>query len=438
MGVAGIIFVPSAIYTFGNPRVLPDIMKMLHKDSDWLGIIKGLILPADAMNSVTIVSRQNWRSANCYLPLIGLSMTMTYIAKRWDWLSRMLIFCLTISFIPVATSAFYLFTNIYYRWWYMFILIMLIATVKVLDDHEAYPLKKTTLVYGILVILFIFVFWVGNSMGIRALEIFRPKRYLLICIPAIAGCIISIWLTLQKKNIAFKYLVLVSIFCTLTTSITAHLYRLTSLEPYYWDYFKAGVSLEIIDEQYRYASNNNILMYPGKANGTGTFNSTISNSVRDFEDLFGYFSISENLEPHKYEGLVEFLAGKYEVVEEEENYIQYSILEREACPIGYYYESYITQNELLELDVDKRGLAFLRNLVINDKDIDKVDNIIYHDESYKDIPAIGSVKEYTETNVSRKVNEFERIHSGFKCKTDGNIARVYFFQFRMIQDGDYT
>ena len=72
MGVVSMIFIPSAIYTFGNPRVLPDIIRMLHKRFDIWGVLKGMLMPAEAMNNYSIIAEANWNSVCCYIPLIGM------------------------------------------------------------------------------------------------------------------------------------------------------------------------------------------------------------------------------------------------------------------------------------------------------------------------------------------------------------------------------
>lgn len=426
MGVVSMIFIPSAIYTFGNPRVLPDIIRMLHKRFDIWGVLKGMLMPAEAMNNYSIIAEANWNSVCCYIPLIGMSLTIPYVIKKRDWLSKILIFFFIASFFPVAVSAFYIFTNPYYRWWYMFILLMLVAAVQVLDEIQEYPVKISTYIYGAISVGFVAIFWIGDCMGKPAFTINRPKIYMLLTAIVVGSTALTIIMLYQKNKRIEKYLVLAVILGICTTSVAVTLYRKTTHEENYKSYFGAGLSLEACDPQYRYAECDNLLTYPGKANGIGTFNSTISNAIRDFEEIFDYVSISTNLNGHSYEGLTELMAGRYEVTRDEHCYESFSIVEREACPIGYYYDNYMTIDELMTIDLEKRGYGLLRDIVLRDKELAKLEGYVTHDDTFGEAQNT-TVHEYVEVNSSHKVDNFKRIKNGYTCTTDSPDDHVYFF-----------
>ena len=101
------------------------------------------------------------------------------------------------------------------------------------------------------------------------------------------------------------------------------------------------------------------------------------------------------------EGVAALMAGKYYFVsqpEEDDEIIQtlnYDsgtsyLIEREACPIGFTYETYISQSEFRQIEREKRGYAALKSLVVDEQHqqevaqyLDEVDINTIHAEDMK-------------------------------------------------------
>lgn len=75
-------------------------------------------------------------SVAAYLPLFSLTGVISYIwAKRKSWMSVILAVCTVFAFVPVLNQAFSAFNSNYYaRWYYMPILIAVLATLKALEE----------------------------------------------------------------------------------------------------------------------------------------------------------------------------------------------------------------------------------------------------------------------------------------------------------------
>ncbi len=417
---AGAIFVPSAVYIFGNPRSLPDIVKMWHTPVDIPNVIKGFLYPAEPMNDQSIVLAKNWRSMSIYIPLFGATYVFAYVvsqikSRKPDRLTYMLLFFTAISFIPVIESTFYIFTAVYYRWWYMFLLVALIAMSKVLYDPDSYPIKGSIVFTLICTITFFLFYFIGNMRGIEKYTILRRMPFLAISAVAIGSLVYLLFIHLIRKNTYRILFISAAAFCVMTTFYAIHMYRKTSDEKDYIAYFNSGASLQTINAQYRYRSIDNILMYPGGANGTGTFNSTISNSVRDFEDLFDYSAKICNMPPEDVDGLNEFLAAKYEIIKGDKDVHTYEIVEHDACPIGYRLNNFIYEDEFMSFDVADRGVIILDTLVYNKKNADKAGSLVTHADVSSIDTDHGSIGEKTAVNVSNAVSDFKRIKNGFEC-----------------------
>lgn len=80
-----------------------------------------------------------WSSMSAWLPMVGATGAIAYFQYKShkDWLHRLLIVLAVCAIIPIFNAAFQLFNSQYYaRWFYMFTLMLIVATVKALEDSE--------------------------------------------------------------------------------------------------------------------------------------------------------------------------------------------------------------------------------------------------------------------------------------------------------------
>lgn len=143
-GIAAVILIPTFLLLINTDRV-GDILYgadlISYSDNSIVPkIIQSMFLIPDpcagGMLFKSEVYLNNWSSASLYLPLFTVTGVGTFIKNnKKNWVSKLLILCLIIAVVPGLNSAFSMFNAGYYaRWFYMPVLIMCMATSKVLED----------------------------------------------------------------------------------------------------------------------------------------------------------------------------------------------------------------------------------------------------------------------------------------------------------------
>ncbi len=104
----------------------------------YLAILLSWILPPDSpyMTSIWSEGIIKWTSMSAYLPLCSLAGALAYWrAKKGDSQKRIVAVCAVCALVPVLNSAFYMLNSSYYaRWYYMPVLILCAMTVQAWED----------------------------------------------------------------------------------------------------------------------------------------------------------------------------------------------------------------------------------------------------------------------------------------------------------------
>lgn len=140
------ILLPSVLGLMGNPRLdsFPKDWSALVHDKPqryWLAIL-AFFFPADmpAMPTFTPDSNCKWASVAGWLPLFGMTGAIAYLQlQKRDWLKKLICLLILFAFIPVLNSMFQMMnSSIYYtRWYYMLVLMLVLATVRAVEDRRA-------------------------------------------------------------------------------------------------------------------------------------------------------------------------------------------------------------------------------------------------------------------------------------------------------------
>ncbi len=440
VGMAAILLFPNILYVLGNSRSQNKLYleNLAYDSANLLHIIKGFLFPGEPMREFSAILQQNWKSTSAYLPFFGMSMVIAYLrGEKKTWLHRLLLILGVISLFPLSESLFLMFSEANQRWWYMFVLVMAVATTKVLENNEDYPVIKSSLLYGAALTIFYFtvrlVKW--NSNGDSA--VYNLGRFTLFYLIALIGPIIFVLLKRYNKMSYKAILMLTMCGCIVTTGITLHFYRSANnnLEGYR-EHFEAGLQLKTLNDQYRYNTSNNEMIINGDASGIGVFCSTIENSSRKFNALFGHYSGNSTQDRYSVPGLAELLGGKYEITRDSgdkeildsvtgRNAIFY-ITEKSACPIGFAVDYILTEEEFMAIPQEQKALTLMQAAIVDESKLDELENIATYvmDKSLDYEDGIDSLIERTITN---KVNEFQRDSHGFKCTTSYTKNRLLYF-----------
>lgn len=149
---------PSVLAILSNPRTGAD--NLLNGWSLWLyyseqripAIIASFFFPPDLPSKQNMFTGQGaqWASMAGWLPLFGMTGAIAYVrSRKKSWLTKVIIACIVFAFVPVLNSLFVLLNNSYYdRWFYMFELILVLATVKVLESCSESKPGEDAIDYG--------------------------------------------------------------------------------------------------------------------------------------------------------------------------------------------------------------------------------------------------------------------------------------------------
>lgn len=144
VGMACVLLVPSVLAVLQNPRVdnMPKGWNQLIYDRPqrYLHILECLFFPPDipAQPNFTPDSESKWASLGAWLPLFSMAGVAAFFQqKSKHWLKILILVLFVFAGVPVLNSAFQMLNAMYYaRWFYMMVLMLVLATVMSLDLEE--------------------------------------------------------------------------------------------------------------------------------------------------------------------------------------------------------------------------------------------------------------------------------------------------------------
>lgn len=430
VAMAAVIFLPSVLFVLSNPRVsqiIPLAEMFKYDSSRYLQIIKALFVPADPMALEVAVQEVDYTTCEAYLPVFGSTLAIAYAWKnRKNWLSRMVIICLVIIFIPVLNSAFYMFNSDYYaRWFYMPVMIFALATIKMLEGRDFKSIRMVALgAIGITAGLAICII-VSNLVY---------HKYMFIgyfCI-AFAG---YLFLFILERVTWRQIILVVSAFILICQG--ANIYQMRK-EGETADYImsrliRTGTDMNLPEEQdyrihYYWAFWNGHLVkgYPTAS----SFTSTISGSIFEFFDLLGIERTIVSQYPEEYEGIPALLSVKYRITtwDAEGNlYYQFyngdedvHVYEKEDyIPFGFVYDYYMTSSEFKKIDAEKRHYLLMKAIIIDDEDEPDVSKTLAK------LPE-SMIAKATQSDFDEDVEKLRMsVSENFQRSTSGFSSEVY-------------
>lgn len=439
--MAGFVLVPALSLMFGNPRIGSRL-----GFSEWfnvgtrymLQLARAFCFPAEMMGTPSCIYQGDWSSWSAYLPMIGISLVIAYILKKKnDWVCRLIITMWIFCCIPLLNSVFNLFlSSNYHRWYFMLVLIMCLASIRVMEEREQYHAGRVVSLILILMCVMIAVFpwWHENKFEL----IYYPKNFYVLSIVGIAGVAFTliIFTFIRKERIYFASLVLLtSVFSIVTTGYMCVSYQ-NNAEQTPQDYYssiKLNQNIKMPDERYRFLTHDNAVTMTVPISGTGSFYSSVNGSIFDFWKALGKErSVRTPDAPY---GTEELLSVKYEIsmgkretgkliqqIESDGRSIY--IYEREnAVPIGSVYHTYILKSEYDSMEAEKGSLIMLQTLVIPDEEEIYVKDCLSHCENIEELPLEELILE-REAESSEKLT---RNKKGFKAYIScGEKGYAYF------------
>lgn len=404
VGMAMVLFLPSIMFNLENPRVseLLPIKSWFELDRrDVLYILRTFLLPPEDMATLSFVREEDYSSCMLYLPMVACIPTFCYCIKNIrDWLSRSILVYTIMAIVPLFNSVFYFFgSNNYHRWFFMLVLLMCVATQKVLEEKEKYKTALLSLGAAIILVgLFFGTIWWDTH---RFQMIFDKEEFLWIFVIGIFG---QLWTSMllfffkKKENFYFILLASICFFSVLTNfHVCAQYKKLTNMNYMngnenaidYEKHILAYVDYPNPDEAYRFSGNDNYRFMVGDISSDACFCSTVNGSIMK---LHGEITERRTVfSPYQNNGLNELFSAKYYISDNAEendklideiNYTDgktdYVYERNNILPIGYMYNSYVLQEELNQYTNEQRRYIMLQSLVISKEDEKQICEYLEH------------------------------------------------------------
>ncbi|MBR5087581.1 MAG: YfhO family protein [Muribaculaceae bacterium] len=143
------------------------------------------------------------------IAVFGLSLAFVYVWRHRDWLSSLLLLYLLLYLSPL-NGIFTLFTNpLYTRWAYALTIIIVLCTVRVLDERR--DVKRGVVSYSIVASVIVFAF-VAKVIIVNGLQISIPRFLALIALFLIGIAAIVMW---SMKKISLRWLKVSIVACVI-------------------------------------------------------------------------------------------------------------------------------------------------------------------------------------------------------------------------------
>ena len=446
LGVAmsAFLFIPNIMYISGNPRTgqFSGLLAMLTTSlDDYMYILKNLLLPAETLTSVSVISEteQNFSSHGLYLPLFGLVLIIAYIIKNRDWLSSIILFCTVASFIPLLSDLFYMYSAAQMRWWYAFSLMVALASIKMIEDPDIRATRLGTIIYIAAIAVYVVAINVLNILQVDDQQwINHGIRFYVYAMIAVVGALVT-YITIRGGIDYRSIMINVSIVSVGLMFSTTFIYKTCDWMGFqaYKQKYDIAVELELPSEQYRLNNTMNLISMTAHVAGFTNQTSTNANSIIEFEDLFDYYHNVAGMPKNDIPGLAELLGGKYYLLYEETQGTVVDtydtqlgtayLMERGACPIGFAIDSYITKDDLKSLNVNQRAIALLDSAVIDENDLTDEIKADLPRNTAEDIDFETSIDDYVVEHTYGSVLGFTKDGHGMKCVTGySDDTYVYF------------
>ncbi len=383
--------VPAILFSFLFPNELPS---------------KQILLPDASVK---------WTSLTAYLPLFSCAGALAYCrTRRRNWLKSLLVVLLIMALVPAFNSLFVAMNRAYYtRWFYMFTLMLVLATIKMLDEGRAVEMERMTLKVLIVTAVLVVILAVTPDKlkdGTWRIGLFSSDsalQFAVITSFALISLGISLLLLdiLKKDPVRYAHRAMLAV-CILaafygnfyiiwgkTRSYDTHEYMIP-------DVLEGSFRAQEDDPFFRIDADDsciNIGMF-WEVPCIRAFNSLVPASIFEFYDFIGEHRGVKSVPEYDQYPIRSMLSVKYFVDAQdvgeafldssmEENEIHYTpkmpgfelmdvqnhydIYEnRHFIPMGFFYDSYCTVEEAETVTEKNRPHLMLQSMILSEEDAD--------------------------------------------------------------------
>lgn len=424
---AAVILVPSIYAVMQNSRVnnAPSGWGALAYSSEqrYIHILESFFFPPDmpAYANFTPDSNAKWASVAAWLPLFSMAGVISFFKiKKHQWLRVLIPLLFVIAFVPLFNSIFQLLNASYYaRWFYMFTLMLSLATVVTLDENKAdfkFGIKITFGITAITAILIGLMPVTTESDGVKnttyGLEKYPDRYWIWVSIALISITALAVVFNFRKKqkifinttSIVLSVLIVLYGNVLIGTGVVNANYKKDYIKDYALG--NKGVFSSSLSDIKRvrsdfYEEMDNMGMF-WQTPTIQAFQSIVPGSVMEYYPTVGVErSVGSRPETEVY-AIRSFLSVKYlfdnagdsknfqssmrsmkmpgwQYLKTENGYKVYKNLH--YIPYGFTYDSYVTTQEYDDCAEDDRSLLMLKSMVLTEEQAQKYRHILKHDEN---------------------------------------------------------
>ena len=442
------------LFISGNPRlsVLPDGYDALvyNMPQRYWYIILSFFFPPElaAQPNFAPGVECNWASVSGWLPLVSMAGVIGYLQlKKRDWIKKLILLLIVMALVPVLNSTFQMLnSSIYYaRWFYMLVLILTLATVRALEDNEVDWIRAVRWTTGITVAIALLIGIMPNTLyddndnpttHIGVMDYIA--RYWIYVAIALVGLLAFALIIVRYKNQKNKlaYAVIAGICLVSLLSSTYVVQTGNGLDSEDKEFlsingFNRSDRLELDDIQTVrsdfYECSDNLAMY-WQIPSINAFHSVVTPSIMEFYKTVGISRDVASRPSTEHYGLRGLLSCKYlfDVLADDDDYRFMNdegktkmpewkylktvngcrVFENEQyIPMGFMYDSFITQQELEKIDRQYRSEAMLKSLTLSIDTAKKYSDITGYTDS--DIKAIKKDEKKNKQKFDSKTKQYK-------------------------------
>ena len=420
-----IILVPTVMFVSQNPRI-DDFPRgygalLYGSEQRYLHILSSLFFPPDipARPNFTPDSNSKWSSIAAWLPLFGMTGVIAFLqSNSKSWLKKLLPLLFICAMVPVLNSVFQMFVMSYYaRWFYMLTLMMSLATVLAIENTRTQWKKAINLVTVITMAITLgiglmpndFEGEVDNIFDAVGLESYTDRFWVYTAIAMLSLAIVTLLIHGLKRNRKTFYPKAMACVGIVAVIYSAYIIGLGKSHSYDIHNFVIPVvinqqeEIQLDDDLQNVRSDffdtmDNVGMFWQIPN-IQAFHSIVPGAIYDFYPSVGVTrDVGSRPEPQYY-GLRSLLSVKYlfdyahddSDFENDEGqtrmpgykYIDtqndFKIYEnKNYIPYGFYFDSYITEEQYYDFPEENRHLLLLKAMVLSDEQAEKYGDLMTH------------------------------------------------------------
>lgn len=442
------------------------------------------------LDDATLTHTTRWASNAAWVPLFGMTGALSYIwNRRKSWLSYFIIFLFVCAIVPVLNSLFFAGNTSYYaRWLFMMVMMLVLATIICLDRSNINWAPGITLsaIFSFMILVPSFISWKEVEEVWSTTRSSYPERIAISTLIAVICLVITgIYVKYLRGKKLFEKVLLYTL-CTVivaygivhigtgkehcsTNSVnylinncieTSVTMKDSNSEP---DSDKVeGRPIDNVYEQfYRMDQYNKSDSSKSHLDNYGIywnmpsiqcFNSTVPASILDFYPKVGVTRNVASRPNNSLYGLRGFLSVKYCFVEADDiskysmqgftkdpvskqnvrdnGKYRFNIYENEYyLPMGFTYDSFITESEFEKIDKKQRHIYLCSSLVVPDEEAEYYRGIL--PEKKKSSLGKAEFETYTKAVEARQNGDicesFEYDSYGFTAVIDSSKTNLVFF-----------